>query len=150
MFDVDETQIAWYMFASKANSATQAACSAKYPGAAFGLWGFRDDVGRFIPHTFEKEIPLDGLVDDKDPYAQLDLEVTPAKRLIGCTISNLKTKKRETVRLSFGLQQSSDPPWTKKIKGKVVFLEMAKFDAKTFADGPQTKASKSKIEGGVL
>jgi hypothetical protein len=135
MWDEAKTNIAWYVFASKADAATQAACTAKYPGVAIGLWGFREGgFGRDIPHTFTNFIGLDGLADPypKGADATLDLELTPPQRLIGCVIKQLKTKAGETVDLSFGLQQSSQPPRSKNIKGKVYFLEPGKFDAKTF------------------
>lgn len=150
MFDQAETKIAWYVFSSKADKATQKECTAKYPGVGAADFGFRDGVGRFIPHTFKKTIALDGLADKKGTYAVLDMDFTPAGRLIGCNISKLKTKAGEVVTVIFGLQQNFEPPRTSNIEGNVFFLEMADFDAKRFGEGPQGKDSQAKILGGVI
>ena len=150
MFDKEETKIAWYVFSSKADAETQKECTKDDPIVFSSPFGFRDDVGRFIPHTFEKNIALDGLADKKGTPATLDMDFTAAARLIGCSISNLKTKAGEVVNLSFGLQQDFKPSRTKNIGGKVLFLEMAKFDAKKFKLGPQGSDSISKIFAGVI
>jgi hypothetical protein len=166
MFDDDaRTQIAWYVFATNANAATQRACTAKYPGAAYGLWGFRESVGTFIPFNPKKYIPLNGLADPypKGSTASLELDLN-GRRLITCDITGLETKAKERVAFSFTIPKTDqNPPIPKSsrdpskpdYKGKVYFLELATVsDKKAFdsnlIDGPQLKSSKVLIDGPVM
>jgi hypothetical protein len=165
MFDADDkTDIAWYVFASSADAATQKACK-KY--GAYGFWGFRSSVGTFIPVGNKIDIPLDGLAGPypKGSTASLDLDLT-ALRVITGTISELKisdpkAKANEILTISFTLEKTSqnpppnprasrDPKNPGTIKGKVYFLEFAEFSDKNLIAGPQAKSSTILIDGPVL
>jgi hypothetical protein len=164
MFDADnKTKIAWYVFASNTNAATQTACK-NY--GAYGLWGFRSNLGTFIPFDPKKNIPLDGLAGPypKGSPARLALDI--GKFVIQADISELKTNANEIVGLSFTLEKtdqsppnpraSRDPKNPGTVLGKVYFLSPIETfsDEKTFKrgliDGPQAKGSKILIDGPVL
>ncbi len=167
LFDVDsKTKIAWYVFASNTAAATQRACTAKFPGAAYGDWGFRNSLGTFIPLVHKEDIPLSGLAEPwpKGSTAQLDLDLS-GPGLIQCNISQMKTtaKVKDTVAFAFTLQKTNQGPpiprgqnkSTPSYKGKVYFLELATFsDEKAFKnnliDGPQANSSKILIDGPVM
>ena len=110
-------------------------------------FGHRSVGGRDIPHTFKKTIGLDELaIDRKGTSATLTLGTSSSKRFIDCRIDQLKTKAKEVVGFPFGLQPYTDllPSRTGKFLGKVLFLELATFDANQFIKGPQGQ-SKSLI-----
>lgn len=166
LFDADsKTEIAWYVFASNTDAATQRACTAKFPGAAFGDWGFRNSLGTFIPLVHKQDIPLSGLAEPwpKGSAAQLDLDLSGAG--IQCNISQMKTtaKVKDIVAFAFTLQKThQDPPIPRgqnrskpSYKGKVYFLELATVADETafknaLIDGPQANSSKILIDGPVM
>lgn len=139
MIDEKKTSMAWYLFSSHgvAKSKGELANPDPMPPEQFG---HRTGVGRSIPHTFKKKIGLDELaINPKGTPAILTLDVSQAKRFLECRIDTLKTKAKEVVSFPFGLQYDSDPSRTGKIQGKVLFLEIAPFDANKFPRGPQGK-----------
>lgn len=152
MIAEDKSNIAWYMFSSTPSAKAQKECASTDVWIIDDPFGFRTDVGRLIPHTFHKKIGLDGLADaDKGTVATLSFDAQAGGRLMGCRISDLKTKAGEIVTFPFGMQQDDMPPRAgQDIKGRVYFLEMGPFDEKTFSQGPQGKASQVKISGPVL
>jgi hypothetical protein len=147
MIDEKRTSMAWYLFSSDgdAKSKQELANPDNMPAEQFG---HRDVGGRDIPHTFKKKIGLDELASNpKGTSATLKLDVTATKRFIECRIDKLTTKEKEVVSFPFGLQHDSDPSKTGTIRGKVLFLEIAPFDAKRFTLGPPGKASQISIFG---
>jgi hypothetical protein len=140
MIDEKRTSMAWYLFSSDgdAKSKRELANPDNMPPEQFG---HRDVGGRDIPHTFKKKIGLDELaIHPKGTPATLTLEIGKTKRFIECRIDGLMTKAKEVVTFPFGLQYDSDPSRTGKILGKVLFLEIAPFDANQFTLGPRGKA----------
>jgi len=141
MIDEKRTSMAWYLFSSdgEAKSKRELANPDKMPPEQFG---HRNEVGRDIPQTFNKKIGLDELaIHAHGTRATLTLEISETKRFIECRIDRLMTKAKEVVTFPFGLQQYvSDPSRTRKILGKVLFLEIAPFDANQFTLGPLGKA----------
>jgi hypothetical protein len=141
MIDEKRTSMAWYLFSSDGDvkSKRELANPDPMPPEQFG---HRDLGGRDIPHTFKKKIRLDELaINPKGTPATLTLDTTQSKRFIECRIDRLMTKAKEVVTFPFGLQQYvSDPSRTRKILGKVLFLEIAPFDANQFTLGPLGKA----------
>lgn len=136
MIDEERKSMAWYLFASDGVKKPS-----KGNASAPSQFGNRTQGGRDIPHTFKNDIGLEGLaINPKGTSATLDLEVSDKKRFISCRISTLKTKAKEVVTFPFGLQFGSDPPRTDKISGKVLFLELATYDANAFPQGPQGKS----------
>ena len=141
MIDEKRTSMAWYLFSSDgdAKSKRELANPDPMPPEQFG---YRELGGRDIPHTFNKKIGLNELaINPKGTPATLTLDTTESKRFIECRIDKLMTRAKEVVTFPFGLQQYvSDPSRTRKILGKVLFLDIAPFNANQFILGPQGKA----------
>lgn len=147
----DKSEIAWYLFSSTPSKAGQKECATTDVWIIDDPFGFRNDVGRMIPHTFQKKIGLDGLADAKGTPATLTFDAKKGGRLMGCRISDLKTKAGEIVTFPFGLQQDDMPSRASDtIAGRVYFLEKGPFDEKSFKLGPQQKSSDVKVSGAVL
>ena len=140
MIDETRTSMAWYLFSSDgvAKSKRELANPDNMPPEQFG---HRTVGGRDIPHTFKKNIGLDELaIKPNGTPAELTLDTTT--RFIECRIDKLTTRAKEVASFPFGIQRDSDPSRTGKILGKVLFLELATFDANRFPEGPQGKAQK--------
>ena len=141
MIDEKRTSMAWYLFSSDgdAKSKRELANHDPMPPEQFG---YRDVGGRDPPHTFKKKIRLDELaINPKGTTATLELDTIESRSFIECRIDKLTTKAKEVVTFPFGLQQYvSDPSRTRKILGKVLFLDLAPFNANQFMLGPQGKA----------
>jgi hypothetical protein len=142
MIDKTKTSMAWYLFSSDgvAKSKRELANPDNMPPEQFG---HRDTGGNRIPHTFKKNIGLDGLAIKQGTSADLTLETT--ERFIECRIDKLMTKAKEVVTFPFGIQRDSDPSATGKILGKVLFVGLAPFDANKFPEGPQGKKAQALI-----
>ncbi|ACK51306.1 hypothetical protein Msil_2376 [Methylocella silvestris BL2] len=150
MIDDEKTTVAWYLFTSTADKKSQKECAANDAPASV-KFGYRTDIGRTIPHSFEKKIAMNELAQNpKGTYATLNMDSTKTSRMIGYRIDKLKTKAGEVVTFPFGTQQDSQPSRAgEDIEGKVLFLETASFDEKKFHLGPQGKDSQILITGGA-
>lgn len=150
MISEDKSEIGWYLFASKADKKGQKECETT-DVLITDQFGFRQDIGRLIPHIFRKKIAIDGLADTKGTFATLTIDATKNGRLMGFRIDRLKTTAGETASFPFGMQQNWKPsPTDTEIEGRVFLLESGAFVEKKFPLGPQGKSSISRIEGPVL